>query len=63
MSRTPEAEALVGKYVRFFHLAKSQATPIRVACATDKGMIVLEGWVGEFAPHLFVVVDPPKEAA
>jgi hypothetical protein len=58
-----EAEALVGKYVRFAHLPKSKATPIRVIRATDKGMIVLERWAGEFAPHLFVVVDPPKEAA
>jgi hypothetical protein len=63
MSMNDEAEALVGKYVRFAHLSESKASPVRVVRATDKGMIVLEGWVGEFAPHLFVVVDGPKEAA
>jgi len=58
-----EAEALVGKYVRLKVLPKdSQAAPLRVNEALPNGMIRLTGWAGYFAPHLFVVVDPPKKA-
>lgn len=49
------AESLVGRYVRFAHLpAETKPTPIRVCAATSAGMVELEGWAGEFAPHLFV---------
>jgi hypothetical protein len=58
-----EAEALVGKYVRFRYLPrKMQPTPIRVVRA-ENGMVRLAGWAGDFAPHLLVVVEGPKEAA
>jgi len=56
------ARELVGKHVRFRHLPKdSEARPILVSGA-QKNMISLVGHVGLYAPHLFVVVDPPKEA-
>jgi hypothetical protein len=61
--RRLQAEALVGCYVRFAHLpSKCYPTPILVTEA-EHGMIRLEGWAGYFAPHLFVVVVPSKEAA
>jgi hypothetical protein len=54
------AADLVGKYVRFAHMPEEiKPTPIRVTGARN-GMIELEGWAGEFAPHLFVEVEPPK---
>jgi hypothetical protein len=69
------AVSLVGKHVRFRYLPKDsksqaiarelagipEAGPILVSGAR-KNMISLTGWVGLFAPHLFVVVDSPKEA-
>jgi hypothetical protein len=49
-----DAAALVGKRVRFAH------TPDReefytVVTGARNGMVELDGWVGEFAPHLFAV--------
>ncbi len=56
-----EAEAMVGRYVRLAHLpANFHATPILVVASTTKGMICLEGHAGEFAPHLFVVIEGPE---
>ena len=61
--RNLQAERLVGKYVRFAHLpVHCRPTPIHVIEAVN-GMIRLAGWAGYFSPHLFVVVEPPKEAA
>jgi hypothetical protein len=60
LEQSAEAEALVGKYVRFAYLpAGCKPTPRRVTGTTRHGMIRLEGWVGDFAPHLFEVVDQP----
>jgi hypothetical protein len=59
-SRKRTAESLVGCYVRFAHLPSNcNPTPIRVTEATPSGMIVLAGWAGYFAPHLFIEVPPP----
>jgi hypothetical protein len=64
MNQKAEAESLVGSYVRFAHLPSNcYPTPIRVTEALPNGMIRLAGWAGHFAPHLFVVVVPSKEAA
>jgi len=49
------ASSMVGKRVRF--IGQKHATPILVTAATRDGMIELEGWVGVFAPQLFVVVE------
>ncbi len=55
------AAALVGKQVRFAHLPEEiKPTPILVTGATS-GMIQLEGWAGDFAPHLFVEVEQEVE--
>jgi hypothetical protein len=49
---------LIGKYVVFRYTAELvNAHPIRVAALKSNGMIELEGWAGEFAPHLYVVVE------
>jgi hypothetical protein len=57
------AESLVGNYVRFRYLPRdTEPTPIKVIEAVN-GMVRLAGWAGYFAPHLLVVVQPPKEAA
>lgn len=53
-----------GGYVRFRYLpANIKPTPLLVTHVHANGMIRLLGWAGDFAPHLFVVVDGPKEAA
>lgn len=53
-----------GEYVRFKHLPKNvEPAPLLVTHVHANGMIRLLGWAGDFAPHLFVVVDGPKEAA
>jgi len=62
MNQKDQAEALAGKYVRFRHLpAKIKPTPVLVTKVLSNGMIRLFGWSGDFAPHLFVVVDPPAK--
>jgi len=56
-------ESLVGKYVRFKHLpAGCEPKPMKVTVEW-KGWIFLAGHKGYYSPELFVVVDPPKEAA
>ena len=56
------AAELVGKYVQFRYLPKKHdPTPVLVLSAAPNGMIRLAGWAGLFAPHLFVVVAPPKK--
>jgi hypothetical protein len=49
------AFTLLGKHVRFAHMPADVAGSL-VLFVTDTGMVVLEGWTGEFAPSLFVVV-------
>ena len=48
------AAALVGKRVRFAHTPDSEEFYYLVKMAHD-GMVELEDWTGNFAPHLFVV--------
>lgn len=48
------AHALVGRAVRFKHQGDEAA--YRVIRAID-GMVELDGLVGRFGPHLFVVLD------
>lgn len=58
------ALALVGKLVIFRHWVgqpQSENPPMRVKAA-DKGMVELQGFVGRFAPHLFVVVEEEHRA-
>jgi hypothetical protein len=53
-----------GDYVRFAHLPRAaKPSPVMVTKILPNGMIRLLGWGGDFAPHLFVVVEGPKEAA
>jgi hypothetical protein len=49
------ALSLVGKRVRFRHQTDYEAR--FVTTVLHDGMIVVEGLTGEFAPHLFVVVE------
>lgn len=49
------AGALVGRRVRFNHEVSDLHGHL-VTGATG-GMVTLEGWSGEFAPHLFVTID------
>lgn len=56
------AESLVGKWVRFRHRQPKDDPPFFVDKAFPNGMVHLEGvFGGEFAPHLFVIVDPPAK--
>jgi hypothetical protein len=48
------AAALVGKRVRFAHLPDREDNYYLVITA-HRAMVQLEGWTGEFAPHLFLV--------
>jgi len=58
-SQHPTAEDLVGKHVR---LANSPKAPVLyVDHAYRNGMIHLLGWQGQYAPHLFVVVEAPAK--
>jgi hypothetical protein len=58
-----QAEALVGRYVRFRYLPRDiKPTPIRVVEAVN-GMVRLAFHSGFYAPHLFAEVRAPKEAA
>lgn len=60
--RQPEAAdmelalELLGRRVVFAHQPEGVA-PALVTCVTPEAMVELEGWVGEFAPHLFVPAD------
>jgi hypothetical protein len=40
--------------------ANCRPTPLLVTKILPNGMIRLLGWAGDFAPHLFVKVDPPQ---
>ena len=45
--------ALLGKMVVFANQPPG-AAPTRVVSVGWNGMVTLDGWAGEFAPHLFV---------
>ena len=49
------ANALVGKRVRFNHMTDRDART--VLRATEDGMVEVEGFGGQFAPHLFKIVQ------
>lgn len=49
------AAALVGKRVQFHH-EPGDSAPIRVVGA-HAGMVILDGYAGQFAPGLFRVVE------
>lgn len=51
------ALALVGKRVRFAHQPDAPGHYQVVRRATAAGRVELDGWSGEFAAHLFVVVE------
>lgn len=59
MDRKIEALALMdrarGKLVRFRHMGASDGR--RLLAVTWDGMVEVEGFGGEFAPHLFEVID------
>lgn len=54
------AFSLMGKDVRFAHESPESYTAHRVQSINHSGMVTLHpdsGMVGEFAPHLFVVLE------
>lgn len=55
MERKKEALALSGKRIRFAHMPED--AEVRITSICWNGMVTLEGFAGEFAPHLFVVVE------
>jgi tRNA-binding EMAP/Myf-like protein len=55
VDRKIQAQALLGKLVLFVHKPQG-IRPAKVVEVTSDGMVVLEGWGAEFAPHLFVEV-------
>ena len=50
------AMKLLGKDVLFAHRPAGMLAARVVAVVWD-GMVELDGWTGQFAPHLFVVAD------
>lgn len=53
LERKKLAIELIGKTVRFAH----EDIPRRVQSISFDGMVSIEGFGGEFAPHLFKVVE------
>jgi hypothetical protein len=49
------ALALLGRRVFFAH--RPEGIPAARVTTVTGGMVCLEGWAGEFAPHLFVVAE------
>ena len=56
LERKKLALKIIGKRVRFRHMVYDVGPSYRVSSVAWDGMVELEGMVGEFAPHLFVVV-------
>ena len=56
LERKKQALKIIGKRVRFRHMVYDVGPSYRVSSVSWNGMVGLEGMVGEFAPHLFVVV-------
>jgi len=55
LRRKDAAMALLGKRVRWAHLPDGAA--LRVQSVGWSGLVTVEGFAGEFAPHLFVVKE------
>ena len=51
------AEAIVGRRVMWAHAGAWPRETMLVEAMTQTGMVLVSGYVGEFAPHLFVVVE------
>jgi hypothetical protein len=49
------ALTLAGKTLRFNHMAAT-GPDLRVASIGCTGFVTIEGWAGEYAPHLFTVI-------
>jgi hypothetical protein len=58
------AMGLIGKTIRFNHLTEA-GPDCRVTSIGWNGMVTIEGWAGEFAPHVFTIVEapPPRSSA
>jgi hypothetical protein len=50
------ALSLMGKPLAFAHRPEGVG-PLKIQSVSYCGMVTLEGWPGEFAPHLFVVLS------
>lgn len=46
---------LSGKYVRFIHQPKGPSH--RVVAVHSDGMVEIDGFSGQFAPHLFILYE------
>ncbi len=62
IKRLALARPLLGKFVRFLHESKVNRGYL-VTAVTDDGMIEIDAFPGQFAPHLFERVDHPHSAA
>jgi len=56
------ARPLLGKFVRFLDEPKTSRGYL-VTLVADDGMVEIDGFSGQFAPHLFERVDHPHTAA
>lgn len=53
--RKDRAVALLGKDLHWAHLPDGPT--VRITSIAWNGMVTLHGWTGEFAPHLFTVIE------
>lgn len=51
------ALSLIGKDLRWAHDACGECGVVRIQSVGWNGMVTLQGWSGEFAPHVFVIID------
>ena len=51
------AAAILGRRVMWAHAGAWPRETMRVEAMTPTGMVLVSGYPGEFAPHLFVVVE------
>jgi hypothetical protein len=56
LDRKVAGMALIGKTVRFLHQVKT-GPDLSVASVRWNGMVTVQGFVGEFGPHLFAIID------
>jgi hypothetical protein len=54
MDRKIAAIKLIGKRLRW---ANEPDGALQVESVSYNGMVTIRGWAGEFAPHLFVIVE------
>jgi hypothetical protein len=52
---------LLGKRVRFPHMKSLPYQYFRVQAVHSDGMVDLEGFKGQFAPHLFIAEDEERQ--